>query len=78
MSESDNPELDGYAGNEPIPEAIQCEGCEKFALLVEKKNKRINQLEGVISRAFLYAVNYQHVEVFNVLEESQKALEGKS
>jgi len=36
--------------DEPL-EAVQCTGCERFALLVKQKNKKIEELEKV--RAFL-------------------------
>ena len=63
--------------NEP-KEAVQCKGCEKFALLVKQKNNRIKELEKLIQRAIdakMWTSN--HACWVQLYDDLQKALEDK-
>ncbi len=65
--------------DEPIVEAIQCEGCEKFALLVKQKNEQIKKLEEFIKDVEIFADRRidLHEDYRFLMGRAQKVLEGK-
>ena len=72
--------------DEPIAEAIQCEGCEKFALLVKQKNEQIKQFREILSEiydAFKNEPYFRSTGRINIamwimsINKRIKALEGK-